>query len=156
MADGGSLGQMSYKDASQCPGYGQDSTLARPATFLRTSKATPRMFFAKRQSQFSPDSVYIVVVKKHDEYNPSIGFFHHKKRETGFLAYAQSASDIRTVKVQQSETFFFSARFTPFDASFHRTYRGLRDLRLRKTRGFFLLPEIQQCLLSYSSRIVGH
>jgi len=66
------------------------------------------MLFARRQSRFSPDAVYIVAVKKHDEYNPSIGFFHHRKHETGFLAYAEFASEIRTVKLERSKPLLVS------------------------------------------------
>lgn len=66
------------------------------------------MFFTKHRSQFTPDAVYIVVVKKHGEYNPSIGFFHHRKRETGFLAYAESPSEIRTLELERSEFPFVS------------------------------------------------
>lgn len=65
------------------------------------------MPFTKRQSKFSQDSVYIVVIKKHDEYNPSIGFFHHRKHERGFLAYAEFTSEIRTVKVERSKPLFY-------------------------------------------------
>ena len=66
------------------------------------------MLLTKRQSQFTPDTVYIVVIKKHDGYNPSIGFFHHRKYETGFLAYAEFTSEIRTVKLERSKPSFCS------------------------------------------------
>lgn len=64
------------------------------------------MFFTKPQSKFSPNAVYIVVIKRHNGYNASIGFFHHKKHETGYLAYAEFASEIRTVKVERSGSSF--------------------------------------------------
>jgi len=64
------------------------------------------MLFARRRSQFSPDAVYIVVIKKHDEYNPSVGFFHHRKHETGFLAYAKFTSEICTIKLERSKPWF--------------------------------------------------
>jgi len=64
------------------------------------------MLFTKHQSQFSQDAVYIVILKRHNEHNPSIGFFHHRKHETGFLAWAVFSSEIRTVKVERSKPRF--------------------------------------------------
>jgi len=72
------------------------------------AQGTSRMLFTRRQSQFAPDAVYIVIIKRHDEYTPSIGFFHHRKHETGFLAYAEFASEIRTVKLERSASPFRS------------------------------------------------
>ena len=61
-------------------------------TSLSPVQGTSRMLFTKRQSQFTPDVVYIAVMKKHDGHDPSIGFFHHRKYETGFLAYTEFTS----------------------------------------------------------------
>ena len=88
--------------------YDQDTTLERPTTISSYIQATSGMFLTKRQSKFSPDAVYLVIIKKHDGYSPFIGFFHHRRRERGFLAYAEFTSEIRTVKLERSEPPFVS------------------------------------------------
>lgn len=108
MAHDSSLGGPRYKTTYQVPVYGKDTALGRPATVPLHVHKTSGMLFTKRRSQFTPDAVYILVIKKRDGYNPSIGFFHHRKYETGFLAYAESASEIRTVKVGRSTPSFVS------------------------------------------------
>jgi len=40
---------------------------------------------------------HIVVIKKHSGYNPSVGFFRHRKHETGFLADADFSTGILSV-----------------------------------------------------------
>ena len=64
------------------------------------------MLFAKRRFKFSPDAVYIIVIKKHDGYSPSIGFSHHGKHETGFPAYVKYTLEICMVKLEQSKPSF--------------------------------------------------
>jgi len=82
MAHDSRLRGPSYKTDPQVPVYSQDAA--------------------------SEDTIYIVVIKKHDEYNPSIGFFHHRKRETGFLAYAKFTSEIRTMRLERRLTDYFA------------------------------------------------
>lgn len=79
-----------------------------------------------RQSQFSPGAVYMVIIMKDGDHNRSIGFFHHKKRETGFLTYAGFLSEVRTVEVKRSDPSFVP--HTPHVAQFYlrRTYERLR------------------------------
>jgi len=114
------------------------------------------MLFPKHQSQFSRDAVYFVVIEKHNEHSPSIGFFHHRKHETGFLAYAVFSTEIQTVKLERSKPSFVSDRPASLDASIHRIDKGFRCLPLRETRRLPLFCGIPRYLLPYPDWINGH
>lgn len=77
----------------------------------------------KRPSRFLRNAVYIVLIHERRESNCAIGFFHHKKYETGFLAYAGFTTEIRTTKVDwnEGELYFVSYSTTSLNVLFHRT-----------------------------------
>ena len=107
------------------------------------------MLFTKRRSRFSPDAIYLVVIQKRDEYLTSLGFFHHKGREIGFLAYADHISEIRTIKVKRSEAFFVPRMSHVVQWYIRRAYKKLRCHECRKTRRFSLLRGIRWFLLCH-------
>lgn len=131
-------------------GISQVQVCARATTPPRSDSKPPRhispycqtthgMLLTKRKYLFeSPGAIYLVHLEKHDEpHVNSIGLFHHKQCETGFLAFAWSTSEIRTVEVKQSEIFSFpisdiARRYVC------RAYGKLQSHRLRETRRFYL------------------
>ena len=111
---------------------------------------TPGALLTKHRSQFTPDAVYIIVIKEHDGYDPSVGFF-------SAMGIVKPVSRLmpslprRSGRSGQNEVspLLIPEHLVPLSTSIYRSGRGFRGPQPCKTRRLVTISTVLLTLVQW-------